>query len=172
MFGLNKGFLSRFTSKCSNIFCFEINRFFCFKLLFAHHSSAEYIVCLLKKLNYYFPLSLCNIQVPTRPPQNLRAKNLTSEKSINVYWSPVPDGHVNGLLIGYSVKYQRMKTAEREVLDAEEHTLTLKSNELSILLQVRTYSTYRIKVAASTQKGVGPYSKYVYAGKYTSLTLS
>ena len=127
---------------------------------------------MLKKLIYKFPLPLCNIQVPTRPPQNVRAKNLTSEKSINIYWSPVPDGHVNGLLTGYSVKYQRMKTAERDVFDAEEHTVTLKSNELWIPLQVQTYSTYRIKVAASTQKGVGPYSKYVYAGTYTSLKSS
>ena len=58
MFGLNKGFLCRFISKFSNIFCFEINRFFCLNLLFAHHSSAEYILDMLKKLIYKFTLSL------------------------------------------------------------------------------------------------------------------
>ena len=103
--------------------------------------------------------------MPTRPPQSVIAKNLTSEVSIQVNWSPVPDGNVNGLLLGYSMKYQRVQTAEREVYDAEEHTDIFKPSELSTILKVQTYSAYRIKVAAFTQKGLGPYSEYVYAGK-------
>lgn len=103
--------------------------------------------------------------MPTRPPQRVTAKNLTSEISIEVNWSPVPDGHVNGLLVGYSLKFQRIRTAEREVYEAEEHTLIFKPSKLSTVLKVQTYSVYRIKVAAFTQKGLGPYSKYVYAGK-------
>jgi len=78
-------------------------------------------------------------------------------------WSPVPQGYVNGLLMGYSIKYQRIRTAERTVFD-DEHTLTVKPSKLSIRLQVQTYSTYRIRVAALTQKGMGPYSEYVFAG--------
>ena len=93
------------------------------------------------------------------------AQNLTSEFTIDVNWSPVPDGHVNGPLMGYSLKYQRIRTAERAVSDTEEHTLIFKPSELSTVLKVQTYSTYRIKVAAFTQKGLGPYSEYVYAGE-------
>ena len=52
------------------------------------------------------------------------------------------------------------------MFDTEEHIVTLKPSELSILLQVQTYSTYKIQVAAFTQKGMGPYSEYVYAGRY------
>lgn len=70
--------------------------------------------------------------------------------------------------MGYSLKYQRIRTAERAVFDIEEHVI-LKPNELSIILQAQTYSTYRIKVAAFTQKGMGPYSEYVYAGEYVWL---
>ena len=77
----------------------------------------------------------------------------------------MPDGHVNGPLMGYSLKYQRVRTAERTVYDIEEHTLIFKPSELSTVLKVQTYSTYRIKVAAFTQKGLGPYSEYVYAGE-------
>ncbi|CAH3191318.1 unnamed protein product, partial [Porites evermanni] len=101
--------------------------------------------------------------VPTRPPQGVVAQNLTSEKSINVNWSPVLSGHVNGPLLGYSLKYQRIRTAERVFEDREEHTLTFKPEELSTVLQVETYSTYRIRVAAFTPKGLGPYSDYVLA---------
>ena len=53
----------------------------------------------------------------------------------------------------------------------EEHTLTLKPSDLSIFLQVQTYSTYRIQVAAFTRKGLGPYSEYVQAGKYCNLSV-
>ena len=68
--------------------------------------------------------------------------------------------------MGYYLKYQRIQTAEKAVFDTEEHIVTLKPSELSILLQVQTYSTYKIQVAAFTQKGMGPYSEYVYAGRY------
>ena len=104
-------------------------------------------------------------EVPTRPPQGVFAQNLTSEKSINVNWSPVLCGHVNGPLLGYSLKYQRIKTAERVLEDREEHTLTFKPEELSTVLRVETYSTYRIRVAAFTPKGLGPYSDDVLAGE-------
>ena len=33
-------------------------------------------------------------------------------------------------------------------------------------LKAQTYSIYEIKVAAFTQKGMGPYSNYVYGGKF------
>lgn len=98
------------------------------------------------------------------PPQSVTAQNLTSESSIDVTWSPVPDGQVNGILLGYSVKYQRILTADREVFDIDEHALTVKPTDRSITLLVQTYSTYRIRVAAFTRKGIGPYS-LVYAGR-------
>lgn len=96
----------------------------------------------------------------------MTAQNLTSEALIPVNWKPVPMGHVNGLLVGYSIKFQRIKTAEKAVFDSEEETLIVQPSELSAFLAVQTYSIYRIKVAAFTQKGMGPYSKYVYAGTF------
>lgn len=99
------------------------------------------------------------------PPQSVTAYNLTSAVTINVTWTAVPIGHVNGLLMGYSIKYRRIQTAEREVIDAEEHTVTVKPTALLVELQVQTYSIYEIQVAAFTQKGLGPYSEFVYGGK-------
>jgi len=101
--------------------------------------------------------------VPSLPPQSMRAENLTSESSIDVTWSPVPDDHINGILLGYSVKYQRILTADREVFKRDEHVLIVGPTDYSITLLVQTYSTYRIQVAGFTRKGIGPYS-LVYAG--------
>ena len=68
--------------------------------------------------------------------------------------------------MGYSIKYRRIVTAEKEVLPWEEETAIAKSTDLFIFLKVQTYSIYEIKVAAFTQKGMGPYSDYVYGGKF------
>ena len=68
--------------------------------------------------------------------------------------------------MGYSIKYRRIVTAEKEVLPLEEEIATAKSTDLFIFLKVQTYSIYEIKVAAFTQKGMGPYSDYVYRGKF------
>ena len=104
-------------------------------------------------------------KAPDEPPQNVSATNLTSEASIPVSWSPVPKGHVNGLLMGYSIKYQRIWTAERAALDTEEEKVTVEPSKTSAILQVQTYSVYRIKVAAFTGRGMGPYSEFLYAGE-------
>lgn len=52
-----------------------------------------------------------------------------------------------------------------EVFDTEEYTVTVRSTELLVELQVQTYSIYEIQVAAFTQKGLGAYSEFVYGGK-------
>ena len=104
-------------------------------------------------------------KAPDKPPQNVSASNLTSEARIPVSWGPVPEGHVNGLLIGYSIKYQRIWTAERAALDTEEENVIVEPSETSAILQVQTYSVYRIKVAAFTRRGMGPYSEFLYAGE-------
>ena len=100
--------------------------------------------------------------VPSKPPQSVAAERLKAAEFIKVTWSPVPFGYVGGLLIGYSIKYRRIVTAEKEVLPTEEETAMAKSTDL----KVQTYSIYEIKVAAFTQKGMGPYSDYVYGGKF------
>lgn len=100
--------------------------------------------------------------VPSKPPQNVTAEKLKAAESINVTWNEVPFSHVNGLLMGYSIKYRRVKTAEVNVVHSVEETAVAKSNDLWIVLTVQTYSVYAIRVAAFTQKGLGPYSEYEY----------
>ena len=104
--------------------------------------------------------------MPSKPPQSVAAERLKAAEFIKVTWSPVPFGYVGGLLMGYSIKYRRIVTAEKEVLPWEEETAIAKSTDLFIFLKVQTYSIYEIKVAAFTQKGMGPYSDYVYGGEF------
>ncbi|KAJ7353820.1 hypothetical protein OS493_032094 [Desmophyllum pertusum] len=65
-----------------------------------------------------------------------RLKDLNPQKTIKVTWSPVPQGHVRGLLVGYSIKYRRIETTEREVFYTEQHIATAKPTEYMISLKV------------------------------------
>ena len=104
--------------------------------------------------------------MPIKPPQRVATDRLKASEFIQVIWIHVPFGYVGGLLIGYFIKYHRIVTAEKEVLPTEEETAMAKSTDLFIFLKVQTYSIYEIKVAAFTQKGMGPYSNHVYGGKF------
>ena len=119
-----------------------------------------------KVLDAFLSLFLSLRLVPSMPPVDFKAYNLTSEAFINVSWSPVPSNHINGILPGYSLKYQRVQTSERQVSGVDEHTLTLRPTDLSVSLHVEAYSIYKIGVAAYTRKGMGPYTEYAYAGEY------
>ena len=100
--------------------------------------------------------------MPTKPPQRVATERLKASEFIQVIWIHVPFGYVGGLLLGYFIKYQRIATAEKEVLPKEEETAMAKLTDL----KVQTYSIYEIKVAAFTQKGMGLHSNYVYGGKF------
>lgn len=123
-------------------------------------SVSSKVSLLLSLLRFFFFL------VPSKPPESVTAEKLKGAESIKATWSPVPFGFVNGLLMGYSIKYRRLITAEKEVLRTVEETAIAKATDHSIRLDVQTYSVYDIKVAAFTQKGMGPYSDYVFGGKY------
>ena len=92
----------------------------------------------------------------------MATERLKASEFIQVIWIHVPFGYVGSLLIGYFIKYQRIVAPGKEVLPTEEETAMAKSTDL----KVQTYSIYKIKVAAFTQKGMGPYSDYVYGGKF------
>ena len=102
--------------------------------------------------------------MPIKPPQRVATERLKASEFIQVIWIHIPFGYVGSLLIGYFIKYQRIVTAEKEVLPKEEETAMAKSTGL----KAQTYSIYEIKVEAFTQKGMGPYSDYVYRGKFNA----
>ena len=126
----------------------------------------KYFYKVLDALIFFLSLFLSLRLVPSMPPVDFKAYNLTSEAFINVSWSPVPSNHINGILLGYSLKYQRVQTSERQVSGVDEHTLTLRPTDLSVSLHVEAYSIYKIGVAAFTRKGMGPYTEYAYVGEY------
>lgn len=82
----------------------------------------------------------------------------TSSTSINVTWEPVPDDHVNGILLGYRVFY---KKADKPI--NEFSNLTVNSTILSIEIEsLEFFTKYELLVLAFTMVGDGNISKPVY----------
>ena len=95
--------------------------------------------------------------VPSRPPINMTAFN-TSSTSINVTWEPVPDDHVNGIVLGYRLFY---KQADKAIDDFSN--LTVNSTVFSIELEsLEFYTKYELQLLAFTVVGDGNVSEPVY----------
>ncbi|KAL9958573.1 hypothetical protein ACROYT_G035603 [Oculina patagonica] len=94
--------------------------------------------------------------VPDHPPTNFTAYN-TSSTSINVTWQPIPPDHVNGILLGYHVRYWRHDKAHDNI-----SMVTVNSTKLHAELEgLGKYKEYSIQVAGSTVVGLGNFSEPV-----------
>lgn len=95
--------------------------------------------------------------VPSRSPINVTAFN-TSSASINVTWEPVPDDHVNGIVLGYRLFY---KQADKAINDFSN--LTVNSSIFDIEINgLKFYTKYELRLLAFTMVGDGNISEPVY----------
>jgi len=82
----------------------------------------------------------------------------TSSTSINVTWEPVPDDHVNGIVLGYRLFY---KQADKAINDFSN--LTVNSSIFDIEINgLKFYTKYELWLLAFTMVGDGNISEPVY----------
>lgn len=82
----------------------------------------------------------------------------TSSTSINVTWEPVPDDHVNGIVLGYRLFY---KQADKAINDFSN--LTVNSSIFDIEINgLKFYTKYELRLLAFTMVGDGNISEPVY----------
>ncbi|XP_074628437.1 uncharacterized protein LOC141886246 isoform X3 [Acropora palmata] len=95
--------------------------------------------------------------VPSRPPPNVSAHNLTST-SIQVHWDPIPRRYVNGNLLGYIVSF--IATFHGNLRRWNETSVN-QSTTTAVITNLRKYTKYMVAVEAFTSKGSGIESKSV-----------
>lgn len=102
-------------------------------------------------LLFYFLL------VPSSPPVDVIAISFTSTNTMNVTWDPPLE--LNGELTSYKIVF------EDQLEDDTWQTRQIMTCSPQVTLVGLDINTrYRIKVAASTRKGFGPFSEVVYGG--------
>ena len=77
--------------------------------------------------------------------------------TIPVAWQPIDPGHINGILLGYKVRYQAVGIGEESVEDEPIREQLVNSSTLSLVLKnLQIFTLYRIDVLGYTNIGDGP----------------
>lgn len=98
------------------------------------------------------------LTVPDLPPAGITAHG-TSPTSIKVSWKPVPEGHENGVILGYRILF----VDAAELLE-EGHSFDVHFNFSSLEVNGLTrFTNYCVQVFAFTEKGDGKMSDCLYA---------
>ena len=90
---------------------------------------------------------------PSGPPQNVRIPSKSSN-SLSVSWSPPDLRHRNGPIVRYSV-YVYPQSGGRPLYSYSAYRTSYEVSRLS------PYTVYRVKVAAVTRNGTGPFSPLI-----------
>ncbi|XP_053559155.1 receptor-type tyrosine-protein phosphatase S isoform X4 [Bombina bombina] len=94
---------------------------------------------------------------PSAPPQDVKCLSMRST-TILVSWKPPPAESQNGILAGYSVRYQALDSEESEPKEIKD----IPPQSTQILLEaLEKWTEYRITVVAHTEVGPGPESSPV-----------
>ena len=83
---------------------------------------------------------------------------ILESSSVSITWEPIPERFRNGIIKGYHIEYHpedENKTAVPKVNVNENFTSHL-------LKSLRKFTTYTIKMAASTKAGTGPLSSKTF----------
>ena len=94
--------------------------------------------------------------MPVKEPE-VKVEILESS-SVSITWEPIPERFRNGIIKGYHIEYHpedENKTAVPKVNVNENFTS-------HILKSLRKFTTYTIKMAASTKAGIGPLSSNTF----------
>lgn len=100
-------------------------------------------------------------------PQNFQAINLTSENSITLSWNPVPRDHVNGILVGYVIRYQQTSATDVKVTTGDINTRYIAPGTSNIVFHgIPQYSVWKFQLSAITNAGEGVPSDFTYGGLF------
>ena len=91
-----------------------------------------------------------------------------SFSAIKVTWTHPAKELMGGQLLGYIVRYEAVRQGDQPIIQLEANaasTLHVCANSSEfVLLNLSSYSMYKIEVAPVTAGGVGNYSDPVYGG--------
>ena len=103
------------------------------------------------------------LSVPKVAPL-VNVEDMTSPHSFAVSWTPLPEEHVMGRLLGYRITYKAVKVADERVYSEEMATMTDPDVVHANITGLKSYSSYVVQVAGFTSKGNGLSSVKVTGG--------
>ena len=106
-------------------------------------------------------------QVPSKPPESIIAESHVTLTTIPVTWQPIDSHYINGILLGYKIRYQAVAIGEEPVEDQPIREERVNATTLSLVLKnLEIFTLYRVDVLGYTIMGNGPQATD-YAGLFT-----
>ena len=95
--------------------------------------------------------------VPSKPPSSINAKGHVSLTTIPVSWQPVDPQHINGVLLGYKIRYQAVAFGQEPAEDQPVLEKNVSTSALTVVLEnLDIFTLYRVDVLGYTVIGEGP----------------
>jgi len=131
-------------------------------LIFLLFVSSFYII---KPLYFEWNICLCVFYiVPNISPHDVRISR-SSSTTASVLWKKLTIVEARGFITNYTISYQPL-SMKREVQTFNKVEKGNKEN--SLLMGLEENSKYLLRIAASTNEGVGKYSNPIRVPRYTS----
>eukprot|EP00794_Sanderia_malayensis_P007980 gene7980-8837_t len=93
-------------------------------------------------------------EAPIKPPKSITLKSLTST-SLLLEWKSMDWDNTNGIITFYTVAIKRRLTNEELFRNVSA------SNRSHTFINLKPYTNYTVRIAASNKAGRGPYSNYI-----------
>lgn len=95
--------------------------------------------------------------VPSKPPSSINAEGHVSLTTVPVSWQPIDPLHINGVLLGYKIRYQAVASGEEPAEDQPVLEKTVGTSTFTVILEnLDIFTLYRVDVLGYTFIGEGP----------------
>lgn len=82
-------------------------------------------------------------------------------------WEALPQGEINGRMTGYQVEYQMIGHGGEPVLISKTFSELVLPNMKSFVLNNQSvFTSFKFRIAAVTEAGIGVFSEEVIGGMY------
>lgn len=95
--------------------------------------------------------------VPSKPPSSINAKGHVSLTTIPVCWQPIDPQYINGVLLGYKIRYQAVAFGQEPAEVQPVLEVNVGISTLTVILEnLDIFTLYRVDVLGYTVIGDGP----------------
>ena len=102
---------------------------------------------------------------PSSAPPSVVGTSYESPHRITLSWKALPQGDVNGRMIGYQVEYRMIGQGGEPVPDSKTFSTAVPSSmNYFVLNNQSAFTSFKFKVAAVTEAGTGVFSEEVIGG--------
>lgn len=130
--------------------------------MLSHHFSSTILLHIFYHASLNVPPT--TLAGPVEAPK-LEVIDKYDFEEILLKWQPVSQSGANGEILGYTVQYWLAELLDEPIIKAKKYSVDIKEpTRTTIIKGLQPYATYRIRIQAFTEGGLGVWSKRYNGG--------